>query len=291
MKKQTNLKNRQPGNIKIWKYTFEDWLNDRINYKLPGGQNILEASNGLATLYGEKLLTKQDYEKIKNAQLTAYDRAVELTVEYYIWHFSESYNSSPYKDKAEYLNNEIKITQERTDKNLNEKNHVLAGKKDYTTIKGSEYQKIMKDKNFNDNGKYSYSAYAYNDNMRITGCYQYLQWLKDFEKQDSKATNKETENSLLHFSRNNANQRTFDNILQKCKDELTGTNFDKQSYAALYLIIYKRYRNIFKDRTSFTDIQKICDRYFSQDTGQYKPGKVKSKAEDLKKRYQWIDKL
>jgi len=164
------------------KYTLQDWLNDRIDYRLPGGQNILEALNGLYTLHYEKLLTRQDYDKIKSCQIKVYDTAVELTVKFYAWHFSKNYNKSPYK--TEYLNNKIRITQELIDKNLDEKSYVLAGKKQYTTIKGSEYRKIIKDKRLIDTvatGEYRYSVYALNDNMRITGLYQHLQWLKNFK--------------------------------------------------------------------------------------------------------------
>jgi hypothetical protein len=164
------------------KYTFEDWLNDKIDYKLPGGTDIIEASNGLFTLYkGENLMTKEDYEQIKKCQLEAYDSAVEQSVKSYTRHFEETYNQSPYKNV--YLNNEINLIEGIVNEKPKILNGVLRGSKDWSCIKGSEYQKIMKNKHFIDNGKSkSFDAYYYNDNMRITAFYRYLQRLKEFVK-------------------------------------------------------------------------------------------------------------
>jgi len=167
-------------------YTFEDWQNDKIDYRIPGGQNILEASNGLTILYFEKLISKKDYEQIKKHQLAAYNTAVELTVKSYIKNFQETYNGSPYK--TEYLNNKIRRTQELIDKDLDQKNNVLAGLKNWSCIKGSQYHKIMKEKDLFDNGKFEFSGWALNDNMRITTLYKYLQWLIKFQKQQEPKT-------------------------------------------------------------------------------------------------------
>jgi hypothetical protein len=53
------------------KYTFEDWLNDKINYRFLG-LNVMKVQNGLYTLYkGEGLMSKHDYEQIKKHQLIA----------------------------------------------------------------------------------------------------------------------------------------------------------------------------------------------------------------------------
>ena len=59
------------------KYTYDDWLNNRIDYRIPGGQNIIEADNGLHILLKENRLSKDDYKKITEAQEKAYDKALE----------------------------------------------------------------------------------------------------------------------------------------------------------------------------------------------------------------------
>lgn len=115
----------------------------------------------------------------------------------------------------------------------------------------------------------------------------YFQWLDSLRI----PTKAEPELSLLKFSRDDANKKTIDKVLQICKDNLNGIKFDLMSYAALYLIIFDKYNNIFKGSTSFVDVQKMLDKYFNKDTRQYKPGKVKTKAEELKNKYKWIDTL
>ena len=165
------------------KYTFESWLNDEIDYRLPGGQNILETQNGLFTLcYGEGLISKEDYNKIRKAQEEAYDTTVNLSVESYIKYFKEIYDESSYK--CEYLDNKISRIEKLIDENPIQKDNVLAEFKDFKYIKGSEYQKIMNEKGIFDfdNGKFKSfaSGWILNNNIRITTFYKCLQWLIEF---------------------------------------------------------------------------------------------------------------
>jgi hypothetical protein len=118
---------------------------------------------------------------------------------------------------------------------------------------------------------------------------------RDFLYSESKPKVKEIKNitadTLVKYVRDNAHQTTLDSVMNKCKDNLNGVNFDLGSYAALYMVIYDKYRNIFNPGTSFAAVQRMCDGYFSKDTHQYKPGKIKKKAEALKVKHHWIDTL
>ena len=130
---------------------------------------------GLAILFEEGLLSKQDYENIKKCQEEAFNTAVELTLKANIERFQADYNGTSFK--TEFLGNEIQITQDLIDKNLNHKGHVLAGRKFFSCIKGSEYAKIMKAKGDVQSGATQYSTWGLNDVMRITALYQYLIFL------------------------------------------------------------------------------------------------------------------
>jgi len=166
------------------KYTFDDWLNDKIDHRLPGGQGVPGAPNGL--------FTEQACEQIRKYKMKAYDTAFEMTIKTYIKIFQETYDGSPYK--TEYLNNEIRITQELIDKDLNQKNSVLAGFKNWVLIKSSECQKIMQDKTLFNSGDLGFSVgfsnEALNNNMRITVFYNYLQWLIEFREQSGNRRDK-----------------------------------------------------------------------------------------------------
>jgi len=163
-------------------YTFQDWLDDDIDYEMNAYSSLIEEPRAL---YAAKWISEEDYKKIIECQVRAYDTAVEETFNTFIWDFLKNYNNSPYK--TEYLVNEIKTAQEIIDKNPKEMYHVLAGQKDFTKICGGRCQEIMERKN--KTGHHFF--YRDNDNMRMTAQYKYLKWLECF-KDNAKPPHKET---------------------------------------------------------------------------------------------------
>lgn len=123
----------------------------------------------------------------------------------------------------------------------------------------------------------------------------FLKFLDEQEKRISKPEMKDNKipdfSSLLNFSKGNTSQKTIDDILIQCKESLSGINFNLMSYAALYLIFFDKYNNMFKRSTSFSDVQKLLDEYFNMNTRKYKPCKIKNKVKELKSKYKWIEAL
>jgi len=160
-------------------YHFGDWLEDKIDFKI-AGINIMKSSNGLTHLYGKKLLSKTEYEKIKNHQIKAFDIAVELSLEYCIWDYTSKLTKSINRER--FINHEIKITENRLNKDSSILRSVLTGQKDYLTLKGSDYKSIMKKQEEFRKAKLNkdlfQACFAINDNMHITWLNKYFEFLK-----------------------------------------------------------------------------------------------------------------
>ena len=120
--------------------------------------------------------------------------------------------------------------------------------------------------------------------------YKLDEWLKEL-RDNMRGNDTELIHSLLVFKRDSANEIMIDRILNKCKDRLAGSDFNKESYATLYLIIFKNYRNSFKSNIKFITVHKEFDKYFKQQTINFKQNAVEKKAEKLKILNPWIDKL
>ncbi|MBA7536631.1 hypothetical protein ES705_28895 [subsurface metagenome] len=139
-------------------------------------------------------MTKQGYEQVRKHQQEAYDTALEMIVENYMKNFQKAYDRSY---KAAYLNNRIHKLKDFFDKDdLNQKDNVLAKFKDWSCIKGNEYQKVMKLKALFDNRKsLKLKGWTLNENMTATAVYECLQRLIKLRGKPEKGTgpdNKQT---------------------------------------------------------------------------------------------------
>jgi len=144
------------------KYTFEDWLNDRIP------ENIFE---GIREYYNDGLIDKQDYNTIRECQLEAYDEAVKMNIDYLKWSFARDYKNSP--NKEDFYQTEIRNVENDLNDNLIVLRSILRGAKD-TNIKGHQYKRITE--SVSGGAKY---FFGFNDHMRIEARYKYLQWLRE----------------------------------------------------------------------------------------------------------------
>lgn len=131
----------------------------------------------------------------------------------------------------------------------------------------------------------------YREHPVYTQAKKYIKHLDKVIKGQIKEVESDKIHKLLIYSKNDVNMKTLDNVLIKCIDNLHGINFDKSSYAALYYIIFDKYKNFFKPGIKFTKVQKCFDEYFNQDTRTSKQGKAKNKAEMLKSKNPWINRL
>ncbi|MFC2119323.1 hypothetical protein ACFLSY_11845 [Bacteroidota bacterium] len=178
------------------KYCLADWMMDKIDYK-HAGKNIMGYSNGLAILLDKNLISKSEYDKIKDHQIKAFDIAVELSVELFKLEFSQSYQGSEYKDKL--LQHEINRMQEIIDENPILKRSVLAGCKQFSTLMGSDYLSIINKNKQKQTGSIVGSAIALNDNMRITSLIQYLGFLESRKSKFLKKSVKNKPQTLLEI--------------------------------------------------------------------------------------------
>jgi len=274
MKKQTNLKSRQLGN------TFENWLSEKVEYEISRFSpdesiKIHEKSKELIIAEAETRL-KKEKDRIEKTLLSA-----------------------PSGEK--YLQLESDIVSKILHKDIDFQKKVGFGPDaGYYKTGWFEYD-IRQIESIRHNyrsylrGEINYIGktpaidyYKADDIIEAIKFYKLEKWLNEL---NSISTKLKPERSLLKFNRDDANQKLIDNVLQKCKDNLNGINFDLGSYAALYLVIFNKYCNIFKSNTSFTDVRKMFDKFFNKDTHNYKPGNIKEKAAKLKSVYLWIDKL
>ncbi len=142
------------GEIKIKDmYTFEDWLNGKISEKAPGGDNLVDdVVNGLDMLYGHKLISKEDYNKILEAKRWAYDTALYYSVECLKKHTQE--RLSHCEDKKLFLELELQRANKILEENPQTLQGVIAGTKNCRLISYSEYRKIEKEyKRFKEHGQ------------------------------------------------------------------------------------------------------------------------------------------
>jgi len=248
------------------KYTFEDWLNDRIDYKeLELKMSFAPASSRFVTLRNSNvLITKNDYEKIEKCKVEAYNLAIENIFKVCIEAFHESLDRSPYK--TEYLNNEI----QRIERIINEKpeiwNSILRGGKDWDCIKrikGSDYLTTIKDREWiNMGGTLLINlGYASNDYIRIQAYYEYLQWLRDFQKQQEIKQNskyKTFPEYLLHNKR--------EQLAEKIKQTFLT---EKGKAIKLLLVVLEEKQLITLGNRQFKAITDSLRIYLNRDIGTY----------------------
>ena len=279
MKKQINLKSNQAG-----RYTYEDWFNSKVEYK----RSLFSSDDRLKI-----------YNKSKELLLAEVDRRFKKEV----YGFEKSLSSVPSREK--FLQLQIDIIHRILFKDIDYRNDcrkvMFAGREVIYYKTGLVEWDIKQIESVRNNcrlyleGNINYMARtpaldsSAEDIILAILHYKLDEWLKGLR--DDKISDKEPFYSLLKYARDKANQKTLDNVLKICKDNLHGNDFDLMSYSALYLVIFTKYHNIFKEGTCFVDLQKECDKYFNKNTHNYKPGKVKNKAEELKHNHLWIDNL
>lgn len=167
--------------------SFEKWRNDKLMFLDGKATDFL---SGLVMMNSENLLSDEDYRKINDCQLQAYDMAVEMNFESEKINFLDGLKRAPYPEDfyLKSLQDAKKLME--TDK---ESQNVIGGLKQFTTIKGSQYQKIISDYEQFKNGKLQ-QAYNYiNGNQFLTAHYKYLKWLELQQEQAKKPTKKRPE--------------------------------------------------------------------------------------------------
>ena len=152
--------------------SFEKWRNDKLMFLDGKATDFL---NGLAMMKNKNLLSAEDYRKITDCQLQAYDMAVEMNFESDKINFLDGLKKAPYPE--DFFSSKLQDAKNlmETDE---ERQNVKAGLKQFTTIKGSQYMKIISDYELFKSGKLKCAFFAFNRNMLLTGHYKYLKWLE-----------------------------------------------------------------------------------------------------------------
>lgn len=156
------------------KTTYEAWLNDR----LPGK---LEASNDLTTLCAEKLISQEDYNKIRKAQEGAFDASFTMALETFkrINSVKISKDYSCLKGIRDHY--KLFIDRNRI-YNPTMFDGVMLGGKCLDGIKGSQYLEIKAFWKDFEKGKKKYVTIYLNDYHKLFTKYSIYQWLKEQEQ-------------------------------------------------------------------------------------------------------------
>lgn len=183
------------------KYTFEDWLNDKIDYRIPGE---LEASNDLTTLCAEKLISKENYNKIRKAQENAFDASYFMTLETFKRMFSAKVSNLNTNKSIAYFKGMQDYYKRYIDRSSIHKptmfDGVMSGVKCLDGITGSQYREMETAwKGFKD-GKNVTNFLT--DYQELFANYRIHEWLEEYANQKQLSrTRSDAEHSLPVFKK------------------------------------------------------------------------------------------
>lgn len=153
--------------------SYYKWLKDEL-FLL--GELATNLVNGLFTMKAKGMINDYDYNRIKEKQIDAYNTAVDLSFITEKRMFIKRLNRAI--NKQEYYLHELKKTKELFE-NSAESSNILVGNIQFSTISGSQYNKIMEGKEAIITKELEYASYSFNRNMSIASTYKYLKWLED----------------------------------------------------------------------------------------------------------------
>jgi len=144
MKHNNILKPLSPKLIKnseMKAFTFDDWLEDRLTGKEFSvlGDNSLQVILNFAS-NDPKILTPEDYKRIRQYQNEAYDLALEMNLKTYKEIYLRESNRAT--DKKGYLNLEIAKIEKELNKDIQRWQQTITGAKDTDGIEGSTYKRV-----------------------------------------------------------------------------------------------------------------------------------------------------
>lgn len=121
------------------KFTFEDWLDNGIDLR-----NTLN-SIGLEAAKEKDLISASDKQKIKSAQLKAYDLSIKYSAKglfnYFKWEFERCRDTHGESEAREFIDDKIQELKKRLAV-LKVRDSVRKGFKDYHLVDGGRYKRI-----------------------------------------------------------------------------------------------------------------------------------------------------
>jgi len=162
---------------KFPKFTFEDWLEDRLT----GKEYTYMGENDLSMILhfarqDPDTLTQEDYEKIRKYQGETYDMALEMDLETTKHVLSVCIESTA--NKQEYLKLEIAETEKKLSGDNRQYQRVLQGKKDTARIRGGTYKQVIDCNNKFKSGGLSTKMITESELFAYSLNAKYLEWLK-----------------------------------------------------------------------------------------------------------------
>ena len=195
-------------------YTFEDWLTGKFD------------ANDLTTLCAKKLISQEDYNKIREAQEKAFDASFILTFETFKRMFSAKVSSLSTDKSIAYLEgmrDYYKRYIER--KNIHSPtifDSVRLGFKCFDGIEGYQYREMETAWKGFKNGKIKYvTNYLNNDYLELFTNYSIHKWLEEY------ATRKQQKNQKITDSfKTNLNIENLEYLFHNLKGECIANDTD-----------------------------------------------------------------
>ena len=180
------------------KYTFEDWLNDKIDYRIPGK---LEASDDLTTLSTKKLISQEDYNKIRKAQEETFDASFIMALET----FKRIFSAKILKAGNSYLEGMRDYYKRIIDRNNIHNptmfDGVMLGFKCLDGITGSQYREIKALWKCFKKNKIKHVTKYPTKYLELFTNYSIYEWLEEYANQEQSGR-REIPNSVKTFKTN-----------------------------------------------------------------------------------------
>jgi len=180
------------------KFTFDDWLEDRLTGKefTVMGENSLPMILYFASKDPE-ILIPEDYKMIRQYQNEAYDIALEMTLKTY----KQVYliESSRATDKEGYLKLEIAKIEKELNKDIQRWQQASTGAKDTNGIKGSTYKRVKNQFDQLIEGRLSAATILESELYPYSLQVKYLDWLNDQTGSEQRAKKKREGQKLTYI--------------------------------------------------------------------------------------------